>query len=1097
MATGGRLIAGSHHRNEFVLINADDIARIKSVRELSGQICHICGDGVEITVDGELFVACNECAFPVCRPCYEYERREGNKVCPQCKTRYKRIKGSPRVEGDEEEDDIDDLEHEFDYANSNTWATQEVAGEMLTVCLDIDCGNHDSASGISTCSELVSPPLSSQVPLLSYPMENADIHADQHALIVPPFTGYRNRIYPTPYNDPSVSLQSRPIVPKKDVAVYGYGSVAWKDRVVEWKKRQNEKLQMVEHQRQNEDGDIGGDGPDDTDLPKMDEARQPLSRKLPIPSSIISPYRLIIILRLIILGFFFHYRLLHPVHDAYGLWVTSVICEIWFAISWILDQFPKWCPVRRETYLDRLSLRYEKEGKPTELASIDIFVSTVDPTKEPPLITANTVLSILAVDYPVDKVACYVSDDGAAMLTFEALSETSEFARKWVPFCKKFSIEPRAPEWYFSQKIDYLKNKVHPAFVKQRRAMKREYEEFKVRINGLVSMAQKVPEEGWTMQDGTPWPGNNVRNHPGLIQVFLGHVGVHDIEGNELPRLVYVSREKRPGFEHHKKAGAMNALVRVSAVISNAPYLLNVDCDHYINNSKALREAMCFMMDPSLGKRVCYVQFPQRFDGIDRHDRYSNRNIVFFDINMRGLDGIQGPIYVGTGCVFRRQALYGYDAPVKKKPPGKTCNCPRCCCLCCGSRKGKKVKQRDPKKKKMKHRESSNQIYALETIQGGIKGIYTEQASKTSPDELEKKFGQSPVFIASTLLENGGIPDEARPASLLKEAIQVISCGYEDKTDWGKEVGWIYGSVTEDILTGFKMHCHGWRSVYCIPKRPAFKGSAPINLSDRLHQVLRWALGSVEIFFSKHCPVWYGYGGGLKWLERFSYINSVVYPWTSIPLIIYCTLPAICLLTGKFIVPEISNYASIVFMALFISIAATGIIEMRWGGVGIDDWWRNEQFWVIGGVSSHLFALFQGLLKVLAGVNTNFTVTSKAGDDGEYSELYLFKWTSLLIPPTTLLIINIVAVVVGISDAINNGYESWGPLFGKLFFALWVIVHLYPFLKGLIGKKDRLPTIILVWSILLASLLTLLWVRINPFLTKDGLVLEVCGLDCD
>ena len=116
--------------------------------------------------------------------------------------------------------------------------------------------------------------------------------------------------------------------------------------------------------------------------------------------------------------------------------------------------------------------RYEKEGKPSELASIDIFVSTVDPMKEPPLITANTVLSILAVDYPVDKVACYVSDDGAAMLTFEALSETSEFARKWVPFCKKFNIEPRAPEWYFCQKIDYLKNKVHPAFVRERRAMK-------------------------------------------------------------------------------------------------------------------------------------------------------------------------------------------------------------------------------------------------------------------------------------------------------------------------------------------------------------------------------------------------------------------------------------------------------------------------------------------------------------------------------------------------------------------------------------------------------------------------------------------------
>ena len=72
----------------------------------------------------------------------------------------------------------------------------------------------------------------------------------------------------------------------------------------------------------------------------------------------------------------------------------------------------------------------------------------------------------------MDKVACYVSDDGAAMLTFEALSETSEFARKWVPFCKKFNIEPRAPEWYFAQKVDYLKDKVHPTFVRERRAIK-------------------------------------------------------------------------------------------------------------------------------------------------------------------------------------------------------------------------------------------------------------------------------------------------------------------------------------------------------------------------------------------------------------------------------------------------------------------------------------------------------------------------------------------------------------------------------------------------------------------------------------------------
>ncbi|KAJ9673174.1 hypothetical protein PVL29_023030 [Vitis rotundifolia] len=941
-----------------------------------------------------------------------------------------------------------------------------------------------------------------QVPLLTNGQMVDDIPPEQHALVPSFMGGGGKRIHPLPFSDPNLPVQPRSMDPSKDLAAYGYGSVAWKERMENWKQKQ-EKLQMMKNENGGKDWDNDGDGPE---LPLMDEARQPLSRKLPIPSSQINPYRMIIIIRLVVVGFFFHYRVMHPVNDAYALWLVSVICEIWFALSWILDQFPKWLPIDRETYLDRLSLRYEKEGQPSQLSPVDIFVSTVDPLKEPPLVTANTVLSILAVDYPVDKVSCYVSDDGAAMLTFEALSETSEFARKWVPFCKKFNIEPRAPEFYFAQKIDYLKDKVLPSFVKERRAMKREYEEFKVRINALVAKAQKVPEEGWTMQDGTPWPGNNVRDHPGMIQVFLGQSGGHDTDGNELPRLVYVSREKRPGFNHHKKAGAMNALVRVSAVLTNAPYLLNLDCDHYINNSKALRESMCFMMDPLLGKRVCYVQFPQRFDGIDKNDRYANRNTVFFDINMKGLDGIQGPIYVGTGCVFRRQALYGYDAPKTKKPPTRTCNCwPKWCCCgcCCGGRK-KKKKTNNPKSE-LKKRNSRKAdagghvpVCALEGIEEGIEGIESENVALMSEQKLEKKFGQSPVFVASTLLENGGTLKSASPASLLKEAIHVISCGYEDKTEWGKEVGWIYGSVTEDILTGFKMHCHGWRSIYCIPSRPAFKGSAPINLSDRLHQVLRWALGSIEIFLSRHCPLWYGYGGGLKWLERLSYINATVYPWTSIPLLAYCTLPAVCLLTGKFITPELSNVASLWFLSLFICIFATSILEMRWSGVGIDEWWRNEQFWVIGGVSAHLFAVFQGLLKVLAGVDTNFTVTSKAGDDEDFSELYAFKWTTLLIPPTTLLIINLIGVVAGISNAINNGYESWGPLFGKLFFAFWVIVHLYPFLKGLLGRQNRTPTIIIVWSILLASIFSLLWVRIDPFLAKsDGPVLEECGLDCN
>ena len=48
--------------------------------------------------------------------------------------------------------------------------------------------------------------------------------------------------------------------------------------------------------------------------------------------------------------------------------------------------------------------------------------------------------------------------------------------------------------------------------------------------------------------------------------MFLGPSGGTDVEGNLLSRLVYVSREKRPGYNHHKKAGAMNALVSSTTV---------------------------------------------------------------------------------------------------------------------------------------------------------------------------------------------------------------------------------------------------------------------------------------------------------------------------------------------------------------------------------------------------------------------------------------------------------------------------------------------------------------------------------------------------
>ncbi|CAN7098716.1 unnamed protein product [Brassica rapa subsp. narinosa] len=41
---------------------------------------------------------------------------------------------------------------------------------------------------------------------------------------------------------------------------------------------------------------------------------------------------------------------------------------------------------------------------------------------------------------------------------------------------------------------------------------------------------------------------------------------------------------------------------------------------------------MCFVVASKLGKKICYDHYPQRFDGIGRHDRYSNGSVVFYDM---------------------------------------------------------------------------------------------------------------------------------------------------------------------------------------------------------------------------------------------------------------------------------------------------------------------------------------------------------------------------------------------------------------------------------------------------------------------------------
>ncbi|KAM0832060.1 hypothetical protein ACQ4PT_065132 [Festuca glaucescens] len=114
-------------------------------------------------------------------------------------------------------------------------------------------------------------------------------------------------------------------------------------------------------------------------------------------------------------------------------------------------KLPKLNPAKRIPDMAALADQYGSSGD-VNLPGIDVFVTTVDPVDEPILYTVNTILSILATDYPVDMYACYLSDDGGTLVHYEAIVEVASFAVLWVPFCWKHCVEPRSPENYFGMK---------------------------------------------------------------------------------------------------------------------------------------------------------------------------------------------------------------------------------------------------------------------------------------------------------------------------------------------------------------------------------------------------------------------------------------------------------------------------------------------------------------------------------------------------------------------------------------------------------------------------------------------------------------------
>ncbi|KAF9609228.1 hypothetical protein IFM89_014422 [Coptis chinensis] len=688
------------------------------------------------------------------------------------------------------------------------------------------------------------------------------------------------------------------------------------------------------------------------------------------------------------------------------IWLLAFLCESWFTFNWILIMNAKWNPLVFKTFPSRLSPRIN------ELPPVDLFVTTADPVLEPPIITVNTVLSLLALDYPANKLACYVSDDAASPVTFYSLVEAIEFAQLWVPFCKKYNIQIRAPFQYFST-IDFEdQTDVSSEFQMDSIRLQDEYSQ----LCRKIEAAEQNSSSFDLTSEFSAFSKIERRNHQTIVKVVWEN---KDNLSNGVPHLVYVSREKRPKYPHHYKAGAMNVLTRVSGVMTNSPFMLNVDCDMFANNPEIVLHAMCLLLG-SDNERVAFVQCPQHFYGRLKDDPFGNGLVVIQEYVGRGIGGIQGPFYGGTGCFHRRKVIYGLS-------PGET--------------KG----------------------------QG--------QSFSTARDEaLKLKFGRSSQLVKSasqTLLDLGeNLNCPSYISSSVKVATQVADCSYESNTLWGTKIGWVYGSTVEDVLTGLGIHARGWRSVYCTPDPPAFLGCAPSGGPACLTQQKRWATGLLEILVSGNSPIVATIEGNLRLRQCLGYLYINTWGLRSIPELCYTILPAYCLLTNKSFLPKVSEHAFLIPSSLIVIYNLYTVSEYLRSGLSVKAWWNNQRMMRITTVTAWLFGVMSLLLKLLGISDTVFEITRKdQGNDPTDVDLgrFTFDDSPMFVPGTTLVLLHISALVLSLIG-IHSQFEFRSGL-GEVICSAVVLLSFLPFLKGLFGKGSYgLPTSTICKSVALVGL---------------------------
>ncbi|CAN1138954.1 Cellulose synthase-like protein G3 [Linum perenne] len=508
--------------------------------------------------------------------------------------------------------------------------------------------------------------------------------------------------------------------------------------------------------------------------------------------------------------------------------ILFLISDLVLAFKWLTAQALRMYPVRREQFPENL----EKLVPRDEFPALDVLICTADPYKEPPLRVVNTALSVMAYEYPAEKLSVYVSDDGGSALTLFAFLEAAKFAAYWLPFCRENDVVDRSPEVYFASSYcsspDTMKIKIMYEEMKDK--IERVMEKGTVDEEYITSDAERHAFNKWTATSAA----FSTNHHPSIIQVLLHNKECKDKSGGLLPNLIYVTREKSKTTHHNFKAGALNVLM-----------------------------------------------------------------------------------------------------------------------------------------------------------------------------------------------------------------------------------GFRYGTMVEDLYTGFNLHCEGWKSIWCYPESPFFLGDSPINFLGQLIQQTRWVIGLFQITLSKYSPLTYGIRK-LGLLMGLGYCHFTCWIIWFVPITTYSFLPQLALLNGVSIFPKASDPWFLLYIFLFLGAYGQDLYEF----LTIDNkgtflrWWNEQRMWIIRGLSCSLFGGFEFFLKSLGiSQQMGFSLTSKVVDE-EQSKRYdkgMFEFgvaSPIFVPMTMAALISLVSFVVGIVGGCRGGWGNVDGLLIQILVSGFGVANSFPIYEAMGFRND-------------------------------------------